>query len=95
MHYLRLANEAPAKDSNGLLANLLNWSIEEVSCLTALLGQNRARTMEEVDWIMRCQTCCKRTGLSASLLLNATALTADSSTSDWKTVGEAVLAARH
>ncbi|ALI00597.1 toxin [Pseudomonas sp. FW306-02-F02-AA] len=95
LHYLRLANEAPAKDSNGLLANLLNWSIEEVSCLTALLGQNRARTMEEVDWIMRCQTCCKRTGLSASLLLNATALTADSSTSDWKTVGEAVLAARH
>jgi hypothetical protein len=51
--------------------------------------------MEEVDWVMRCQSCCESTGLSANILLKATDLTTDSNTSDWKDVGEAVVAACH
>ncbi|TVT84561.1 Tc toxin subunit A [Pseudomonas sp. H3(2019)] len=97
LHYLRLANttQQPVEEANGLLANLLNWTIEEVSCLTAQLEKKHARTMEEVDWVIRCQACCEGTGLSARLLLKATSLTANSSTSDWKAVGEALIAARH
>ena len=95
LHYLRLA-----KPNNALLANLLNWTTEEVSCLTDALPSNQALSMEEVDWIMRCQACCKSTGLSTSLLLKATALktghgTAQDNSGDWKTVGEALIAARH
>ncbi|MGF6396845.1 hypothetical protein ABH905_000511 [Pseudomonas frederiksbergensis] len=105
LHYLRLTNEddeadkttsTPSKkDVNGLLAHLLNWTTDEVSCLTAQLPSKRAGSMEEVDWVMRCQACCESTGLSANILLKATDLTADSETSDWKAVGEAVVAACH
>jgi hypothetical protein len=97
LHYLRLANQDSTAFSevNGLLASLLKWNTEEVSSLTAVLGQKRATTMEEVDWIMRCQACCKSTGLSASLLLKATSLTTKSPTADWKAVGEALITARH
>lgn len=98
LHYLQLANQrtqAPEEDANSLLAKLLDWSIDEVSCLTAQLQHKRATSMEAVDWVMRCQACCKSTGLSASLLLRATALNADSATSEWKTVGEALIAACH
>ncbi len=49
--------------------------------------------MEAVDWIMRCQACCVSTGLSADLLLQATALKTQSPASDWKTVGAALIAA--
>ena len=98
LHYLHLANQRtqdPEEDANRLLARLLGWSTDEVSCLTAQLQHERATSMEAVDWVMRCQACCKSTGLSASLLLKATALNADSATTDWKTVGEALIAACH
>jgi hypothetical protein len=98
LHYLHLANQRtqdPEEDANRLLARLLGWSTDEVSCLTAQLQHERATSMEAVDWVMRCQACCKSTGLSASLLLKANALNADSATTDWKTVGEALIAACH
>jgi len=101
LHYLHLANTHSPEDqsisntANPLLANLLNWTTDEVNGLTKPFPQKYAQSMEAVDWIMRCQACSKTTGLSASLLLKATALTANSPTSDWKTVGEAVIAARH
>jgi len=99
LHYLHSANQTPtplaAKAANDLLSNLLSWSAEEISCLTTKLPTRHAQTMEEVDWVMRCQMCCSSTGLSASTLLKAIDLTAESSSSDWKAVGEAVIAARH
>ena len=99
LHYLQLANQdtpqGAGEEANNLLASLLDWSTEEVSCLTAHLEHKRAQSMEAVDWVMRCQACCQRTGLSASLLLKATALNSDSETSDWRTVGEALIAACH
>lgn len=51
--------------------------------------------MEALDWVIRCQACCVSTGLSAELLLKATALNPQSPASDWKTVGEALIAASH
>ncbi|AHL32055.1 toxin [Pseudomonas brassicacearum] len=99
LHYLQLANQdtpqSAGEEANNLLASLLDWSTDEVSCLTAQLEHKRAQSMEAVDWVMRCQACCQRTGLSASLLLKATALNSDSETSDWRIVGEALIAACH
>lgn len=99
LHYLYLANQSAPQNlsnsANQLLANLLNWKIDEVNCLTQSLPHKCAQSMEAVDWIMRCQACCESTGLSAELLLKATALTSDSMASEWKTVGEALIAARH
>lgn len=96
LHYLQVANqEQSEKATNGLLAKLLNWSVEEVSSLTASLDTRRADSMEAVDWIMRCQACCQQTGLSANLLIKAIKLETASSASAWKIVGEALIAACH
>lgn len=99
MRYLQLANQNPSQLSAGaanrLLAHLLGWNPEQVSCLTAKLTSERAMTMQDVDWVMRCQACCISTGLSASLLLEAAALNKDSPPEKWKTVGEALIAACH
>jgi hypothetical protein len=99
LHFLSYANQVTPKpvqkDANGLLARLLNWTIDEVSSITAVLPLKHARAMEDVDWVMRCQACCEDTGLSANILLKAIELITDSPTSDWKTVGEALIAARH
>jgi len=96
LHYLQLANQQDSEaGANRLLANLLSWDSTEVSCLTAQLPERRAKSMETVDWVMRCQACCQQTGLSASLLLKAAALNADSETVYWRTVGEALIAACH
>lgn len=99
LHYLQLANQDlpqhPAETANGLLAHLLGWNVAQVSCLTAQRPSGRATTMQDVDWVMRCQACCISTGLSASLLLETAALNKDSPPEKWKTVGEALIAACH
>lgn len=98
LHYLQVANQDTPhseKEANDLLARLLNWSAEEVSALTALVATRRANSMETVDWVMRCQACCQSTGLSANLLIKATQLNTTSPASDWKVVGEALIAACH
>ncbi|NUT82679.1 Tc toxin subunit A [Pseudomonas brassicacearum] len=99
LHYLQLANQDRSQHStqtaNGLLAHLLGWNIEQVTCLTAQLTSKRATTMQAVDWVMRCQASCVSTGLSASLLLKAAALNNNSLRPDWKIVGEGLIAACH
>ena len=99
LHYFQFTNQDlsqhSAETANELLAHLLGWNVEQVSCLTAQLPSGRATTMQDVDWVMRCQACCNSTGLSASLLLKATALNGDSPTVEWKTVGEGLIAACH
>ena len=98
LHYLHVANQngqQAEKEANSLLASLLNWNSEEVQRLTAQLEPRRATSMEALDWVIRCQACCVSTGLSAELLLKATTLNTHSPASDWKTVGEALIAASH
>jgi hypothetical protein len=99
LHYFQLTNQDlsqhSAETANGLLAHLLGWNVEQVSCLTAQLPSGRATTMQDVDWVMRCQACCMSTGLSASLLLKAAALNGDSPTEEWKNVGKGLIAASH
>lgn len=94
--YLQLANSnATTAAKNSLLAKLMKWTATEVSVLTTKLAYQQARTMKDVDWVMRCHTTCQATGLSAASLLAATALKNTSSPADWKKVGEAVMATRH
>lgn len=75
------------------LANLLGWSVQEVSRLFQELPQGRACSMAEVDWIWRCQVASKVSGMTAADVLAATALHADSAPAAWQAVGEAAVAA--
>ncbi|WP_213940914.1 Tc toxin subunit A [Pseudomonas sp. dw_612] len=94
--YLQVANSnATTAAKNSLLAKLMKWTATEVSVLTTKLAYQQARTMKDVDWVMRCHTACQASGLSAASLLAATALNNTSSPADWKKVGEAVMATRH
>ena len=79
--------------ANEELAKLLGWSTIEVVNLTMLLPDAVARSMEQVDWVRRCQAACNASGLSATAMLQATALTASSTLDAWRAVGEAVAAA--
>lgn len=96
LQYLEQANgqsdAAAILNFNITLTELLNWTIEEVSALTADLPHHCARSIEEVDWVMRCKNCCNETGLSMNNLKRAVSLTTEKSAADWKIVGEALLA---
>jgi hypothetical protein len=80
-------------ESAEALANLLGWSVQEVSRLFQELPQGRACSMAEVDWILRCQGASKASGMTAADVLAATALHADSAPAAWQAVGEAAVAA--
>ncbi|WP_367374091.1 Tc toxin subunit A [Pseudomonas lini] len=96
LSYLELADlRHSGGDYNGRLAQLLSWTTAEVTVLTSNLTFRRAMTMKEIDWVARCHATCKATGLSAAALLKATSLDNASPADQWKTVGEAVMAASH
>jgi hypothetical protein len=85
--------QAASETANAALARLLGWSEKEVQQLTSTLPDARACSMAQVDWVRRCQATCIASGLSARSLLLATALNHQSPLNDWKTVGDAVMAA--
>ncbi|MCJ8206620.1 Tc toxin subunit A [Pseudomonas sp. RGM2987] len=105
LSYFSLANPAPPKlknkalrqrvseTANSALARLLEWPEAEITVLTDLLTDKRARSMAQVDWVRRCLVSCQASGLSAKALLQATALNEQSSLETWKAVGDAVMAA--
>ena len=97
LSYLEFANFFGRESHavNGRLAQLLNWDTAEVTVLTSKLMFKHAQSVKDIDWIMRCHQTCKATGLSATALLSAATLDNNSSPEQWKTVGEAVMAASH
>lgn len=97
LSYLEFANVFGRETSvvNERLAQLLNWTSAEVTALTSQLPLKRAQTIKDIDWVMRCHSACKATGLSTTALLGAAALHNTSSAAQWKTVGEAIIAASH
>ncbi|PQP05592.1 hypothetical protein C5612_02835 [Pseudomonas frederiksbergensis] len=97
LSYLEFANFSNHETSavNERLAQLLNWTAAEVIVLTSQLPFRRAQTIKDIDWVMRCHSACKATGLGTTALLGAAALDNNSSTAQWKTVGEAIIAASH
>ncbi|MHC8392740.1 Tc toxin subunit A [Pseudomonas sp. LB3P93] len=97
LSYLEFANfyGREASAVNERLAQLLNWTVAEVSVLTSYLPLRKAQTIKDIDWVMRCHDACKATGLGTTALLGAAALDNNSSAAQWKTVGEAIMAASH
>jgi hypothetical protein len=97
LSYLEFANFFGRETSviNLRLAQLLKWTTAEVTVLTSKLMFKQATTMRDIDWVMRCHNACKATGLNANALLNAASLDNNSPVAQWKTVGEAVMAASH
>jgi hypothetical protein len=85
--------KAVSESANSALARLLEWSEAEVTALTENLSEKRACSMAEVEWVRRCQATCRASGLSATALMGATALTRQSGLVAWKTLGDAVMAA--
>jgi hypothetical protein len=97
LSYLEFANVFGRETSvvNERLAQLLNWTSAEVTALTSQLPFKRAQTIKDIDWVMRCHSACKVTGLGTTALLGAAALDNNSSAAQWQTVGEAIIAASH
>ncbi|MHC8341985.1 Tc toxin subunit A [Pseudomonas sp. RT6P73] len=97
LSYLEFAdfNGGETSAVNERLAQLLNWTAAEVTVLTSQLPFRRAQTIKDIDWVMRCHSACKVTGLGTNALLGAAALNENSSTAQWKTVGETIMAASH
>lgn len=97
LSYLEFANfyGRQASAVNERLAQLLNWTAAEVTVLTSQLPLRKAQTIKDLDWVMRCHSACKATGLGTIALLGAATLGNNSSAAQWKTVGEAVMAASH
>jgi len=97
LEYLEQVNgqldAAAIKNANTALAKLLDWTIEEVSSLTTHLTDQCARSMKQVDWVIRCKNGCKETGLSVNNLGLAARLDNDTTAAEWKTLGEALIAA--
>jgi Salmonella virulence plasmid 28. len=97
LSYLEFANFFGREPSvvNLRLAQLMKWTTAEVTVFTSKLMFKQATTMRDIDWVMRCHNACKATGLNATALLNAASLDNNSPVAQWKTVGEAVMAASH
>ncbi|RAI72827.1 hypothetical protein DOZ80_01400 [Pseudomonas fluorescens] len=108
LSYFSLANPTKAKlknqalrqiaseTANAALARLLEWPVDEITALANTLPDKRVCTMAQLDWVRRCQATCQASGLSAGVLLKATALddqTTPAALNAWKAVGEAVVAA--
>lgn len=51
--------------------------------------------MDQLDWILRCHQACAATRLPCQALLDASHLSLSSDFSQWKALGEAVIAARN
>lgn len=97
LEYFRHANtKAAGARTPSLTAQLshwLGWSETELEALAMTLPHGMVRSMDELDWIMRCRQACARTRLSSQTLLDACELNIASPFSQWKSVGEAVIGA--
>ena len=98
LDYFKLANSEPtvveehAQQCVVELANLTGWTASEVKLAFEALPDHVAKSMEQVDWVLRIQNTSKESGLTVAFLLKATDLTLTNTAADWQTVSEAVMA---
>ncbi|MEX5575860.1 Tc toxin subunit A [Pseudomonas lijiangensis] len=94
LSYFVLANtDATASQWAARLALLMDWSSTEIGAASELLANRIGKSMHQIDWLRRMHGICTLTGLGTAQLLAATALTSDSTTDEWKKVGDAVMGA--
>lgn len=99
--YLRWVNAGTtpqdATRAASALARLLDWESSEVADATAALPDSMAKTVTDVDYVMRLQRLSAQTGLSVTPLLGMGEL-APGSVSDtwnaWQSAGESLVAAQ-
>jgi len=87
------ANNNGPQNPNAQLSQWLGWDERELRVLTATLPSGMVRSMDQLDWIMRCRQACTLTRLSSQTLLDTSELDIQSDFSSWQSVGEAVVAA--
>lgn len=98
--YLAWVNGATAPDATQAaeaLALLLDWESSEVADATAALEGGLAKTVAEVDYVMRLQRLSAETGLSVTPLLATGELVPGGVTETWdawQSVGESLVAAQ-
>lgn len=95
--YLALANATTqANDHSALcaeaLAPLLDFPLSEVCTACELLDDKIAKSMVEIDWLLRVRDTSLASGLPVAALLLASSLTMASPQSDWQAVGSAAVA---
>ncbi|WP_409519016.1 Tc toxin subunit A [Pseudescherichia sp.] len=98
--YLAWVNAAAAPDQTDAakaLAALLDWESDEVSAAVAGLPGGMAKTVADVDYVMRLKSLSAESGLSVTPLLAVGALVPGSVTdtwSAWQSAGESLVAAQ-
>ncbi|MEB0091113.1 Tc toxin subunit A [Pseudomonas sp. CCI4.2] len=100
LDYFRLANETPDVEPEEYiqrcaveLAVLIGWTACEVMQAFSELPEHLAKSMAQVDWILRVHSVSQETGLAVGPLLKATHLSLTSAATDWQLVSEGVMAA--
>ncbi|KVG81672.1 hypothetical protein WS81_02325 [Burkholderia sp. MSMB2040] len=85
--------DAPISESDAteLLASLLGWEQEEVAAACKVLG-GTARTVSQLDVVMRLQQAQSQIGLTVTQQQQAFVLGRNSSYDDWQAVGQAMIA---
>lgn len=92
--FFQSANSNMPQNINARLSQWLGWDEKELQVLTDSLAPKKLTSMNQLDWIMRCRQACTITRLSSQTLLDASKLDTASNFSQWKSVGEAIIAAR-
>ncbi|MCF7695959.1 hypothetical protein KPG66_07545 [Mycetohabitans sp. B2] len=91
--YFRAANAASPlsnADAASLLASLLGWQQEQVQASWSVLG-GIAKTMPQLDTVLRLQQAQKQTGLGVGQQQQGFVLSRDSAYEDWQSVGRALV----
>ncbi|MBC3961864.1 Tc toxin subunit A [Pseudomonas simiae] len=94
LEYFESANSNGSQTLDTRLSQWLGWDEKELRALTETLPTHRVKSMDQLDWIMRCRQACTITRLSSQMLLDASELDTASDFNKWKLVGEAIIAAR-
>ncbi|MDQ0982182.1 Tc toxin subunit A [Pseudomonas synxantha] len=91
--YFQSANSNGPQPLDTRLSQWLGWDEKELRVLTETLPTGAVKSMDQLDWIMRCRQACTITRLSSQTLLNTSELDNASDFNQWKLVGEAIIAA--
>lgn len=94
LSYFAQINTQTDAPKAALIADLLNWRVDQVQSLLALTPVLRVNSLAELEWLYRAQQACHTTGLAADALWLIANLTPSSETDLWKTAGEALMAAQ-
>jgi Salmonella virulence plasmid 28.1kDa A protein len=96
LSYFSLAHASPPDKQRcvDLLAELMDWESKEIVCMFERLdnADKLAKTVSDIDWMLRVKELSNQTGLSASQLFELVALERDSAYERYAASAQALLA---